>query len=135
VSGNRQESATEMAATNQCDGCRLGLPVENGIHVVIGSGGYTDYYMGCTKDRYATPVADSPAVSGNGNVMTGAGKLARPEWKPTRGGDAYVTSTGEIIGEVTAAILAGGYYAEKRGKALGRFYDMASAKRAVESAP
>jgi hypothetical protein len=62
VSGNRQESATEMAATNQCDGCRLGLPVENGIHVVIGSGGYTDYYMGCTKDRYATPVDDSPGI-------------------------------------------------------------------------
>jgi hypothetical protein len=105
-------SGNSKVALNQCDGCRLGLPVENGIHVVIGSGGYTDYYMGCTKDRYATP-----------------------EWKPTRGGDAYVTSTGEIIGEVTAAILAGGYYAEKRGKALGRFYDMASAKRAVESAP
>lgn len=36
---------------NQCDGCRRGLPVVNGVH--RGPGGFwSGDIQGCTKDRY-----------------------------------------------------------------------------------
>lgn len=44
---------------NQCDGCRRGLPIENGIHY---DKGWPD--MSCTADRYA-PVAQRKSVSCN----------------------------------------------------------------------
>lgn len=39
---------------NQCDGCRLGLAIENGNHVwpVAPRGLWTRTHMGCTKERY-----------------------------------------------------------------------------------
>ena len=37
---------------NQCDGCRRGLPVENGIHIVPGKKGWERLYMVCEKNRY-----------------------------------------------------------------------------------
>jgi hypothetical protein len=38
---------------NQCDGCRRGLPVENGVH--RGPGGFwAGDVQACTKDRYET---------------------------------------------------------------------------------
>lgn len=38
-------------AINQCDGCRSGIPVVNGVHRMGKEGGYSDL-MACTKDRY-----------------------------------------------------------------------------------
>ena len=40
---------------NQCDGCRMGLPLENGIHVFINRTGYGRLYMVCEKERYLNP--------------------------------------------------------------------------------
>lgn len=40
---------------NQCDGCRLGLPIVNGIHINNKWKDYTSLYMVCTKDRYEDP--------------------------------------------------------------------------------
>ena len=57
-----------------------------------------------------------------------------PEWKHSRDGQVYVTNRGEIIGEVSYSVLRNGYYAEKRGRSLGRFFDETSAKKAVEGA-
>lgn len=37
---------------NQCDGCRRGIPVENGKHYLIGIGNYLGEIMLCTKHRY-----------------------------------------------------------------------------------
>jgi hypothetical protein len=39
------------ASLNQCDGCRAGIPVENGMHAMGIPGGYADKMM-CTASRY-----------------------------------------------------------------------------------
>ena len=36
---------------NQCDGCRAGIPAENGMHAMGIPGGYADKMM-CTASRY-----------------------------------------------------------------------------------
>ena len=38
---------------NQCDGCKLGLPIEKGIHIHPGETGWNRLHMTCTKDRYS----------------------------------------------------------------------------------
>ena len=40
---------------NQCDGCKRGLPVENGIHVDPTKKGYGRLFMVCTKGVYERP--------------------------------------------------------------------------------
>ncbi len=42
---------------NQCDGCRRGLPVENGVHRGPGEGGTGDL-QACTADRYPPDSVD-----------------------------------------------------------------------------
>lgn len=37
---------------NQCDGCKLGLPIENGIHIHPDITGWNRYHMCCTKNKY-----------------------------------------------------------------------------------
>lgn len=37
---------------NQCDGCRRGMPLKNGIHKMPGSTFWDGDAMSCTKDRY-----------------------------------------------------------------------------------
>jgi len=39
------------AILNQCDGCRAGIPAENGMHAMGIPGGYADKMM-CTASRY-----------------------------------------------------------------------------------
>lgn len=39
---------------NQCDGCRRGLPLENGVHIDPTIQGWGRMYMVCTKDEYDT---------------------------------------------------------------------------------
>ena len=51
IDGNRGVRAV-AAPINQCDGCRRGLPIENGMHRLTGIGCYTGEVMGCTADRY-----------------------------------------------------------------------------------
>lgn len=44
---------TTPSEVNQCDGCRVGAPLtERGNHHMPDGG-----YMGCTKDRYDSPIA------------------------------------------------------------------------------
>jgi len=38
---------------NQCDGCRRGLPIENGIHIDKDNK-FNKLYMGCCKSDYKT---------------------------------------------------------------------------------
>jgi hypothetical protein len=40
---------------NQCDGCKLNLPVENGIHVHPDKIGWERLHMTCTKGKYKKP--------------------------------------------------------------------------------
>lgn len=37
---------------NQCDGCRLGLPLENGNHIHPEKDGWGRIHMGCTAAKY-----------------------------------------------------------------------------------
>lgn len=39
-------------ATNQCDGCRMGLPVVDGLHMAPLEGGGWYPHMSCTAHRY-----------------------------------------------------------------------------------
>lgn len=39
---------------NQCDGCKLGLPIEKGIHIHPGETGWNRFHMCCTKEKYRT---------------------------------------------------------------------------------
>lgn len=42
---------------NQCDGCRRGIPILNGLHDLTGSlGSYDGERMACTKGRYVSKV-------------------------------------------------------------------------------
>ena len=38
---------------NQCDGCNLRLPIENGFHVNPDKTGWERLYMWCVADKYA----------------------------------------------------------------------------------
>lgn len=51
---------------NQCDGCRRGLPIEDGIHVDPKATGWNRLYMGCTKDRYDESVGSSVGAGEGG---------------------------------------------------------------------
>lgn len=44
---------TNRNALNQCDGCRRGLPVKDGLHDLTGEvGSYPGEKMWCTKELY-----------------------------------------------------------------------------------
>ena len=45
-------------AINQCDGCRAGHPVSDGIHRPAGSKPWDGQAMACTRDRYEGPQGD-----------------------------------------------------------------------------
>ena len=51
---------------NQCDGCKLGLPInEYGIHIHPEETGWERLHMCCTKEKYKETIL-------NGNVDQGA---------------------------------------------------------------
>lgn len=37
---------------NQCDGCKLGLPIEKGVHIFPEETGWNRLHMVCTKHLY-----------------------------------------------------------------------------------
>lgn len=41
-----------LARLNQCDGCRRGAPLKDGVHELSGQGTYPGEKMACTKERY-----------------------------------------------------------------------------------
>jgi len=43
---------------NQCDGCRAGHPLHDGIHKPVGSKPWDGQAMACTRDRYEGPQGD-----------------------------------------------------------------------------
>lgn len=44
---------TPYGVLNQCDGCRRGLPITNGMHDLTGEvGSYPSEKMWCTKELY-----------------------------------------------------------------------------------
>lgn len=51
---------------NQCDGCRRGLPIRNGIHIddKLAPGNPLRFDMWCTRYRYVCVVCDKPLVNG-----------------------------------------------------------------------
>ena len=52
-----QKNATTVVELqlNQCDGCRVGIPLEDGnLHAIVNAGGYRDV-MVCTAHLYAAP--------------------------------------------------------------------------------
>jgi predicted nucleic acid-binding Zn-ribbon protein len=52
-----QKNATPVVELqlNQCDGCRVGIPLEDGnLHAIVNAGGYRDV-MVCTAHLYAAP--------------------------------------------------------------------------------
>ena len=75
------------AVANQCDGCRAGMPLRDGIH-------YRDDrpHIGCTADRYASPI---PATRGNrpADARTGAALKAWAYGARHGVGDRVVAST------------------------------------------
>jgi hypothetical protein len=44
-----QEAEKEIEEANQCDGCKMGFPIENGIHVDPSRSDYNHFHMVCTK--------------------------------------------------------------------------------------
>jgi len=40
---------------NQCDGCKLGLPIEQGIHIHPTRQGWSRYHMVCSAEDYVDP--------------------------------------------------------------------------------
>ena len=45
---------------NQCDGCRRGAPLKNGMHDLTGTqGSYPGEMMGCSADRYKCKKCDT----------------------------------------------------------------------------
>lgn len=84
----------DQVSMNQCDGCRSGWPVENGIHKAP-SGRWHDN-IGCTADRYRPVNLDAhrPHINewqrcvdcGNRQVSTRLADVKREWWECTKCG-------------------------------------------------
>jgi hypothetical protein len=68
------------ASLNQCDGCRAGIPLENGMHAMGISGGYADKMM-CTASRYesAPTHGDGMCNADNPGARCKADQVAEPD--------------------------------------------------------
>jgi hypothetical protein len=64
---------------NQCDGCRRGLPVRDGIHYDFSQVGWGGLVMGCTRERYRTePKATCQQTNPPNETAAGAGHSPTP---------------------------------------------------------
>ena len=76
---------------NQCDGCKLNLPIENGIHVHPGEKGWNRLHMACTKDKYEEEETGTVAQPGSSTSLKNSVSAVQirpvPLWKLQEQGD------------------------------------------------